>query len=129
MMTMENHDMTRSEEEGFFDAVERFNKTSSALKIIAWALGAMAVAGLGVAGWVWGVNAIQSEHIEDFADIKPRVAALETRAVRFDAAPPPSQAQFFDIDKRLDRMEQNAITLREQNAMILESLKKLESRP
>lgn len=128
-MTMQSHDMTSDEEEGFFDAVEKFNRTSSALKIIAWAIGCMAAAGLAVAGWVWTVNRIQSEHIEDFRDIKPRVAALETRAVRFDAAPPPSQAQFYDIDKRLDRMEQNALTLREQNAMILDTLKKLESRP
>ena len=128
-MTIKNHDMTANEEDGFFDAVEKFNKTSSALKVIAWALGAMAAAGLAVAGWVWTVNDIQTEHSESFRDITPRVQALETRAVRFDAAPPPSQAQFYDIDKRLDRMEQNSLTLREQNSMILESLKKLESRP
>ena len=128
-MTMNNHDMSSDEQEGFFDAVEKFNRTSSALKVIAWALGAMAAAGLAVAGWVWTVNQIQSEHIEDFRDIKPRVSALETRAVRFDAAPPPTSAQFYDLDKRLDRMEQNALVMREQSAMILDTLKKLESRP
>lgn len=128
-MTIGTHHMSEHEEEGFFDAMERINKTGSALKVIAWALGLMAVAGLSVAGWVWAVNDAQAEHDEEIREIKPRVAALETRAVRFDAAPPPTSAQFYDLDKRLDRMEQNALTLREQNAMILDTLKKLESRP
>lgn len=128
-MTIGTHNMNQGEEDSFFDVMEKFNRTGSALRTIAWALGLMAAAGLAVAGWVWAVNDAQAEHDEELRDMKPRVVALETRAVRFDAAPPPTSAQFYDLDKRLDRMEQNSLTLREQNAMILDTLKKLESRP
>jgi hypothetical protein len=128
-MTLGTHNMSEHEEEGFFDVMEKFNRTGSALRFIAWALGLMAVAGLSVAGWVWAVNQAQTEHDEEIRDMKPRVAALETRAVRFDAAPPPSASQFYDLDKRLDRMEQSATTLKEQNAMILQELRKLQGKP
>lgn len=128
-MTVGTHHMSEREEEGFFDAVEKFNRTSSALKIIAWALGAMAAAGVSVAFWVRTVNEVQTAHGEDIRDMKPRVVALETRAVRYDAAPPPSREQIYELDKRLDRMEQNSATLREQNAMILQELRNLQGKP
>lgn len=128
-MTIGTHHMNQGEEDSFFDVMEKFNRTGSALRTIAWAIGAMAVAGLAVAGWVWAVNDAQAEHDSEIRDIKPRVVALETRAVRFDAAPPPSSAQFYELDKRLDRMEQSATTLKEQNAMILQELRNLQGKP
>lgn len=128
-MTIGNHEMSAGENEDFFAAIDRVNRAGNAVKIIAWALGALLAGGLFVAGWVWSVNDKQGKHDEDLRDIKPRVIALETRAVRFDAAPPPSAREFYELDKRLDRMEQASVTLKEQNALILETLKKLESRP
>ena len=128
-MTIHNHEMNEQENTDFFEALERVNRAGSAVKVIAWALGGMAVAGISVAGWVWTVNQIQREHAEDLQDIKPKVAALETRAVRYDAAPPPSQSQFHEIDKRLDRTETQLTDIREQTALILDTLKKLEARP
>jgi hypothetical protein len=128
-MTIANHEMNQDEQSDFFDAIERVNRAGSALKVIAWSLGGLTAAGLAVAGWVLQVNWAQAEHGETLKVQTPRVEALETRAVRFDAAPPPSQAQFHDIDKRLDRMEQNSAMLREQTALILEAVKKLEARP
>lgn len=145
-MTLANHEMDHDEQSAFFEAMDRVNRAGSALKVIAWALGGLTAAGLSVAVWVLNVNWAQADHgkkigemspkveaftpaLETVKELKPRVEALEARAVRYDAAPPPSQAQFYEIDKRLDRMEQTAVTLREQNALILESLKKLEARP
>lgn len=128
-MTPSAHHMNQGEEDSFFDVMEKFNRTGSALRFIAWALGLMAVAGLSVAGWVWAVNDAQAEHDEELRDMRPRVAALETRAVRFDASPPPSSAQFYELDKRLDRMEQSATTLKEQNAMILQELRNIQGKP
>jgi hypothetical protein len=128
-MTIGNHEMDHDEQNDFFEAIERVNRAGSALRLIFGALVAMAAAGLSVAVWVWTVNEVQADHGETLKVLTPRVEALETRAVRFDAAPPPSQAQFHEIDKRLDRMEQTAVTLREQTALILEAVKNLESRP
>jgi hypothetical protein len=78
---------------------------------------------------VFTVNQVQTEHSEELRELAPKVIQLETRAVRFDAAPPPTQAQFHDIDKRLDRTEVQLLDIREQTEMILESVKKLEARP
>lgn len=128
-MIVGNREMSQEEEIDLFDVMKKANEAGSALKFIAWAFGGMAVSGLAVAGWVWTVNQLQAEHDEEIRDMKPRVAALETRAVRFDAAPPPSASQFYDLDKRLDRMEQSATTLKEQNAMILQELRNLQGKP
>jgi hypothetical protein len=128
-MTVGNHDMSHEEESDLFDVMKKVNDAGSALKFIAWAFGGMAVAGLGVAGWVWTVNQLQAEHDEEIRDMKPRVYALETRAVRYDAAPPVSREQLYEIDKRLAKNEDQLSTIKEQSAMILETLKKLESRP
>lgn len=128
-MTIGSHEMNEEENADFFNAIERVNRAGNAVRVIVWALGSMIVAGMTVTVWVWTVNRNQVTHEEELRDIKPRVMALETRAVRFDAAPPPTQAQFYEIDKRLDRMEQASVTLKEQNALILDTLKKLESRP
>ena len=121
--------MSEQENHEFFEALERINRAGSAVKVIAWALTGMALAGISVAGWVWTVNQVQSELGEDLDKLKPKVEQLETRAVRYDAAPPPSQAQFYEIDKRLDRTETQLKDIREQSALILEAVKKLESRP
>lgn len=128
-MTIHQHPMNETEQSDFFEAIDRVNRAGSALKFIAWALGGMAAAGIAVAVWVANVNAGQSEHSEVLKNHEPRIQQLETRAVRFDAAPPPSQAQFHDIDKRLDRTETQLSDIREQTALILEAVKKLESRP
>lgn len=121
--------MSEQEQHELFEALERINHAGSALKVIAWALGGLAAAGVAVAGWVFTVNQVQAEHGEDIAELQPKVAQLETRAVKFDAAPPPTQAQFHDIDKRLDRTEDQLADIKEQSALILEAVKKLEARP
>jgi len=111
------------------DAMDRINKAGSALRVIAWALGLMAVAGVSVFGWVWTVNDVQKTHEVEIQDIKPRVTAMEARAIRTDASPPVSREQFYELDKRLDRMEQGAITLKEQNSIILQELRNLQGKP
>lgn len=135
-MTINHHQMSETEQGDFFTAIDRINRAGNALKIIVWALVGLTTAGLAVAWWVWNVNAGQAEirkdqtsHKETLDKLEPRLQTLETRAVRFDAAPPPSQAQFHEIDKRLDRHEIQLLDIREQTALILEAVKKLESRP
>ncbi len=128
-MSIHFNAMSEQENTEFFEALERINHAGNAVKVIAWALTGMAVAGISVAGWVFTVNQVQTEHSEELRELTPKVIQLETRAVRFDAAPPPTQAQFHDIDKRLDRTEVQLLDIREQTQMILESVKKLEARP
>ena len=128
-MTIGNHEMNDDEQNEFFKHVDSVNRAGSALKIIAWAIGGMAVAGLSVAIWVLNVNWAQAEHGKKIEELTPRVSALEKRGIQYDAAPPVSREQFHGLDMRLGRMEQSATTLKEQTALILETLKKLESRP
>jgi hypothetical protein len=128
-MTIANYTMNEIEENSFMDAMDRINKAGSALRVIAWALGLMAVAGVSVFGWVWTVNDVQKTHEVEIQDIKPRVTAMEARAIRTDASPPVSREQFYELDKRLDRMEQGAITLKEQNSIILQELRNLQGKP
>lgn len=128
-MTIHEHQMSDGEQSDFFEAIDRVNRAGSALKVIAWALGGMAAAGVAVAVWVANVNQGQARVAETLKSHEPRIQQLEVRAVRFDAAPPPSQAQFHDIDKRLDRTETQLLDIREQTALILEAVKKLEARP
>jgi hypothetical protein len=127
-MTISNHDMSAREEEDFIDTLEKLNKTGTFLRFIAWAIGSLFCGSIGVAIWVWQVNKSQEEATAAVNDFRPRLSALETRAVRFDASPPVSLSQFHDLDKRLDRMEQQGMTLKEQNALILDTLKRLEGR-
>ncbi len=121
-MTIANHHMNDEEQNEFFEKVDAVNRAGSALKLIAWAIGGMAVAGLSVAIWVLNVNWAQAEHGKKIEELTPRVDALEKRGIQYDAAPPVSREQFHELDMRLGRMEQ-------QTALILETLKKLESRP
>jgi chromosome segregation ATPase len=128
-MTIGSHEMNEEENADFFQALERVNRAGNAVRVIVWALGSMIVAGMTVTVWVWTVNRNQVAHEEELRDIKPRVSALETRAVKYDASPPPSISQFHEIDKRLDRTETQLADIRELNSLILESVKKLESKP
>lgn len=128
-MTLHDQAMEPKDQDDFFDVLEKMNRTGTFLRCIVWALGLMAVSGLSVAAWVWTVNEAQAEHSHELTEIKPRVAALETRAVKFDAAPPASRDQFYELDKRLDRLEQSSLTVREQTAMILSELRKMQDLP
>lgn len=119
---------TAAEQGQLLDAADRFNRAGNAVRLIAWALAAMATAGLSVAGWVWTVDRTQKDHDAAIKDFRPRVEALETRAVRIDAAQPPTREQLFELDKRLERMEQNAATVKEQNAMIIYELRSLQGK-
>lgn len=126
-MTIGAHEMRKDEESGFIDAMDRINSTCSAIKSIAWALGGMAACGLAVAGWVWTVNNIQSNHDNELKELRPKVADLEKRAVRLDATPSVTVTQLYDLDKRLARNEDKLQSIVEQNAMILSELRKIQN--
>lgn len=127
-MTIGKHTISGAEEDTFFNAIDRVNRAGNAVRVIAWALGVIVVAGLSVAAWVATVNRVQMEHTAALQDMKPRLAILENRAVVYDAAPPPSREQIFELDKRLARMEQSASTLKEQNAMIIQELRNIQGK-
>lgn len=112
------------EQHNFTHALDKVNKVGSALKIIAWALGTIAIAGLSVAYWVWGMNTITHDTEVKVKEITPRVASLEARAIRVDATPAMTQAQYYELDKRLDMLGQQYSTLREQNTLILQEVRK-----
>lgn len=116
--------MTAQQEDDTIDLLEKLNGTGQFLKFIAWAIGAMAVAGLSVAGWVWTVNGKQSEHSRDISELKPKVTALEYSQARREAMSIPSLNQIHELDNRLARIEEKFQNITEQNAMVIELLRK-----
>jgi hypothetical protein len=116
--------MTTEQEHDTLELLERLNGATSFLRSIAWAMGGLAVAGVSVAGWVWTVNAVQNDHTQDLLELKPRVASLEVQQARRDSIVIPSLTQIHDLDKRLARIEDKFQAITEQNAMMIELLRK-----
>lgn len=116
--------MTAQQEDHTLDLLEKLNGTGQFLRFIAWALGGMAVCGLAVAGWVFNVNRTQLDHTRDIDDLKPKVSALQFEAARRDVAAAPTLTQIHELDNRLARIEEKFANIQEQNAMVIELLRK-----
>ena len=132
-MTIGNHTMDHEEQGDFFDLVEKLNKTGNAFRFIAWAFGGMVACGLIVAGWVWRVNETQVthgkkivEHDGKIESVQARHQSLDTWKATSEASPKVTQADMFSLERRLQKTEDQLITIKEQNAYMMETLRRID---
>lgn len=125
--------MNHEEQNDFFDLVEKLNKTGNAFRFIVWALAGLVGCGLLVAAWVWRVNETQLTHGKKIVEHDGKIEASEIRYRSIDtwkatseASPKVTQADMFGLERRLQRTEDQLTTIKEQNAFMMETLRKID---
>lgn len=126
--------MSDKDQNEFFEALDRINRAGQSLRLIVWALGGIVLAGICVAAWVWNVNLSDQRQSEGLShittrmtDTEKRTGSLETWVTKHDAAPRVTLVDVHAIDKRVAQVEEKLLTIREQNAMIMETLRQIEN--
>lgn len=93
--------------------------------------GAFAIAGAVVACGVWvysqqEANAKQEVRLDK---IEPRVSQLENWKLVRDSSPIVTLTDMHNLDKRLQKNEDQLSTIKEQNALILQELRNIQGKP
>jgi hypothetical protein len=107
--------MSHEEENTLLESLDTLGKLAGLIKITIG--GAIAI---GVAGWVWSINATTTSHAEQLDHIAPSVRTLETWRTTYDVEKFTAR-EAASLDKRLQRVE-------DQNAAIMEALRKIDSK-
>jgi hypothetical protein len=111
------------------DIIDKLAKLLPMVKILIGGASCIAMALLSVAAWVWTEQSLNASQEERIQKIVPRVESLENWKLIRDSSPAVTLSDLHAMDKRLSSHEDKLATIKEQNALILETLRKLESRP
>jgi hypothetical protein len=112
--------MSNENEADILDSLDSLAKLAGLIRIV---IGGAIVIGtvlVGVAGWVWTINAATSSHGAQLEKIGPSVRTLETWRATYDVEKYTAR-EAASLDKRLQRVE-------DQNAAIMEALKRIDSK-
>ena len=120
--------MSTKNETDILEGLERLTKLSGLIKGLLWFAGIVGTTIVGVAGWVWtinadlhkaGISAAQANARID-QEVGPRISVIESWKYSYEAEKFTAK-EAFAIDKRLQRVE-------DQNAVILDQLKKIDAK-
>lgn len=113
--------MSHEEESDIIDHLETLGKLAGLIKITIGGAVAIGACLLGVAGWVWTINAATLDHTHRLNDISPSLRTLENWKATSEATPRINALEIHTMDKRLQRVE-------DQYSNILDQLKKIDSK-
>ena len=112
--------MSDTAEENILESLDTLGKLAGLIKITIGGAVAIGATLLGVAGWVWSINATTTAHGKQLENIVPSVRTLETWHSTYDVEKFTAR-EAASLDKRLQRVE-------DQNAAIMETLRKIDSK-
>ncbi len=117
--------MSEENEESIIDELA---KLLPMVKILLGGAGAIGTALIGVGIWVYTQQNANTTQDKEITELKPRVASLENWKLVRDSSPVVTLQDLHAMDKRLSTQEDKLATIKEQNALILETLKRLEAK-
>lgn len=109
-----------AEENSLLESLDTLGKLAGLIKITIGGAVAIGATLIGVAGWVWSINATTTSHGKQIDHIAPSVRTLETWRSTYDVEKFTAR-EAASLDKRLQRVE-------DQNAAIMETLRKIDSK-
>lgn len=116
-------------EEGEQNIEKRLSSLVPLVKSLIGGAFAIGAAIVGIAIWVYSQQDANAKQEVRLDKIEPRVSQLENWKLVRDSSPIVTLTDMHNLDKRLQKNEDQLSTIKEQNALILQELRNIQGKP